>query len=77
MEKTRFAKDVENVGLRQAIDDVLLDPTVHFFTKDTIRRGLNMDPLDAYYDAALATEVLRAHMDDLLKTYPHPAKGAK
>jgi len=36
-----------------------------------------MDPLDAYYDAALATEVLRAQMDDLLKTYPHPVKGGK
>jgi len=75
MEKTRFAKDVDVIGVRLAIDNVLLDPCVHFFTKDTIRRGLNMDPLDAYYDAALATEVLRAHMDDLLKTWADPARG--
>ena len=65
---TRFQSMVENVGITKAIEAVLADPTVHFFTQDTIRRGLQMDPVDAFHDVELASEVLRAFLDHVLPT---------
>lgn len=62
MEQTRFSKYVQTIGLTEAIELVLADPSVHFFTKDTIRHGLSIDPLDAFYDVKLALEVLEAHL---------------
>ncbi len=67
-EQTRFQREVEANGIHEALDAVLEDPSVRFFAKDTIRAGLGMDPLDAYLDACLAADVLRAWMDEVLKT---------
>jgi len=67
---TRFQSLVQRVGISKAIDEVLKDPSVHNFTKDTIRRGLQLDCLDASRDVQLAAEVLRAHLDHVL-----PMKG--
>ena len=63
---TRFQSLVQRVGISRAIEEVLGDPSVHNFTKDTIRRGLRLDPLDAFYDVQLASEVLRAFLDHVL-----------
>ena len=50
----------------EAMQAVLSDPCVHFFTKDTIRRGLTLDCVDAYNDVNLAAHVLRKVMDKAL-----------
>lgn len=81
-EKTRFANLVDRVGISKAIEEVLADRAVHFFTQDIIRKGMTMDPLDAYYDAALATEVLRAWLDHVIPMgrWPRirtPSEGGK
>lgn len=46
-------------NLKQDIEDLLVDPSIHFFVKDIIRKGLIMDSLDAYRDAQLAADILR------------------
>ena len=61
----RFTDLVAAEGFQKALDTVLGDPSVHFFTTDTIVRGLSLDPLDACRDAELAAEVLRAHLDHI------------
>ena len=48
-------------------DKVLNSDSVHSFTKDIIKQGLTKDPVDAYYDCKLALEVLKEHMDQVLK----------
>ena len=48
-------------------DEVLNSNSVHYFTKDIIKQGLTKDPVDAYYDCKLALEVLKEHMDQVLK----------
>ena len=48
-------------------DKVLNSDSVHFFTKDIIKQGLTKDPVDAYYDCKLALDVLKEHMDQILK----------
>ncbi|KKK65221.1 hypothetical protein LCGC14_2976320 [marine sediment metagenome] len=50
----------------EAVKDVLADDGVHNLTKDIIRRGLNLDPVDAYFDARLAADVLKKVMDHRL-----------
>lgn len=46
---------------------VLNSNSVHYFTKDIIKQGLTKDPVDAYYDCKLALNVLKEHMDQVLK----------
>jgi len=46
-------------NLRQDIEDLLVDPSIHDFVKDIIRKGLIMDGLDAYRDAQLAADILK------------------
>lgn len=41
---------------------LLSDPTVHNFTKDIIKEGLRLNPVDAYYDCKIALQVLRSRM---------------
>ncbi len=41
---------------------LLNDPTVRDFTKDIIRKGFELDPVDSYYDCKMALQVLRARM---------------
>ncbi len=48
-------------------DKVLNSDSVHSFTKDIIKQGLTKDPVDAYYDCKLALDVLKGHMDQVLK----------
>ena len=48
-------------------DEVLNSDSVHHFTKDIIKQGFTKDPVDAYYDCKLALEVLKEHMDQVLK----------
>lgn len=43
-------------------EKLLNDPTVHDFTKDIIRQGFRLDPVDSYYDCKRALQVLRTRM---------------
>jgi len=63
----RFTDLAAAEGFDAALKTLLADPGVHFFATDTIRRGLTLDPLDACYDAELAAEVLRAHLDHITR----------
>lgn len=65
----RFTDLVASEGFDKALDTLLADPGVHFFATDTIVRGLSLDPLDAFHDAALAAEVLRAHLDHITEKW--------
>ena len=51
---------------RDQINDVLNSDGVHFFCKDVIKRGLNMDCVDVVYDLELAVKMLRLVMNDSL-----------
>jgi len=46
---------------------VMESPSVHFWTKEIIREGLNKDCVDAVYDVELALKVLRARMNGILE----------
>ena len=46
---------------------VMESPSVHFWTKEIIREGLNKDCVDAVYAVELALKVLRARMEEILK----------
>ena len=57
----------EKYGYLANLDEVLNSDSVHNFTKDIIKQGLSKDPVDAYYDCKLALDVLKEHMDSVLK----------
>lgn len=46
-------------NLKKNIEDLLLDPSIHNFAKDIIRKGLEKDSLDAYRDAQFAADMLK------------------
>ena len=46
----------------EAVEQILEDPSVHTLTKEIIRRGLDLDCVDAYYDVELAAAVLKKVM---------------
>jgi len=57
--------DYVSPTLKKHIKDVLADPTVHNFAKDTIKQGLDKDCLDAYIDTLEANKVLKLVCVDL------------
>jgi len=57
MKKTNL--DYLPANLRQDIEDLLADSSVHNFVKDIISLGLTKDSLDAYRDAQLAADILK------------------
>jgi len=52
--------------LRQDIEDLLTDPSIHDYAKDVICKGLDRDCLDAYRDAQLAADILRKVNNSIL-----------
>lgn len=59
------------------IPKILDDPSVHNLTKETIRKGLAQDPVDAYFDVRLAAEALEAWMNHQLSRGDEMTKPAK
>jgi len=68
----RVRDSIKANGLDLTIKAIMENDGVHFFTKDIIRRGLGLDPIDACYDVLIAAEVLEAHMDRCLYGSPYP-----
>lgn len=53
-----------------SIAEVIADPSVRFRLKKWIQEAIDADPVDAYHDARLLSELLKNRMDaelDLLK----------
>lgn len=49
------------------VEPILNDPTVHNFTKEIIRKGMTLDPVDAVADVRLALYALHAILEDVQK----------
>lgn len=54
------------LSFEEKFNHVMRANDVHNFTKEVIRKGVTLDAVDAYYDALLAVEILRARMDAAL-----------
>ena len=52
---------------RKKVEDILNNPTVHYFTKLIIREGLGRDCVDAAFDSRFAAGILKQIMEDTLK----------
>ncbi len=50
-----------------SLEDVLADPCVSYELKNTLRRWIERDPVDALADAELLCRVLYRRLDDLFK----------
>lgn len=48
--------------IQRTIDTVLQAPDVRFFAKDTLRRALTLDPVDAVKDLELVFTLVRARL---------------
>jgi len=53
--------------LQKEVDDILESYSVHYFTKEIIKEGLQKDCVDAYYDVKLALDILKKRMDEVLR----------
>ncbi len=51
-------------GASMKIIDIMIDPSIHHFTKQIIRRALEIDPVDAIGDIELALEALKEKFTD-------------
>ena len=67
MQKTNL--DYLPANLRQDVEDLLSDPSIHNFAKDIIRKGLEKDSLDAYRDTQLAADILKKVNNGILKNF--------
>jgi hypothetical protein len=50
----------------QQIQEVLASSGAHSLVKDTLRKGITLDCVDAYYDARLAADLLKERMNAIL-----------
>jgi hypothetical protein len=50
----------------QEIQEVLASSGARSLVKDTLRKGITLDCVDAYYDARLAADLLKERMNAIL-----------
>lgn len=65
----REANNLDYVSseIRSKVTTILEDPSISFFTKEIINKGLNKDVVDAYHSTKLATDILEQVMKDVTR----------
>ncbi len=66
MEYVNSNPGVKQMATLPKVSDILTDPCASYWLKDALKTAMRRDCVDAYYDAKLLSDMLKAYMDTCL-----------